>query len=104
MRYEELPAALKGWTYDEHGTIYTASGYRCTARTLECALWLFESYRSEARRYLIRSDEAPGSLRQLYDIADTDSSGQITPAHFRIVEESQDGFELTANGHRASMP
>lgn len=30
MRYEELPGPLEGWTYDEHGVIYTASGYKTT--------------------------------------------------------------------------
>lgn len=42
MRHEETPGPLKGWTYDETGRIYTASGSRCDARTLECALWLFQ--------------------------------------------------------------
>ena len=70
MRYVELHGPLEGWTYDEHGTIHTASGYRCSARTLECALWLFQCYGSEARRWMIRSDEAPGALRPLYETDD----------------------------------
>lgn len=70
MRYEEIGEALPGWTYDEAGTIHTASGYRCNARTLECALWLFQCYSGEARKYLIRSDEAPGALRPLYEVDD----------------------------------
>lgn len=67
MRYEQLQGPLEGWTYDENGTIYTASGYHCSAQTLECALWLFECYSGEGRRYLIRSDEAPGASRSLYN-------------------------------------
>lgn len=83
MRYTELPGPLEGWTYDEHGTIYTASGYQCSARTLECALWLFQCYRSEARKYLIRSDEAPGALRPLYEVSDV-----TEPKRVLRVEES----------------
>jgi len=70
VRYEEMPKPLDGWTYDENGTIYTASGYRCSARTLECALWLFQCYSGEARKYLIRSDERPGATRPLYELRD----------------------------------
>ena len=70
MRYEELPGPLEGWTYDEEGTIHTRSGYRCSARILESALWLFQCYNSDARKHLIRSDEAPGATRPLYEIAD----------------------------------
>lgn len=70
MRYVELHGPLEGWTFDENGTIYTRSGYRCSARTLECALWLFQCYGSEARRWMIRSDEHPGALRPLYDVED----------------------------------
>lgn len=80
MRYEEFGEALKGWTYDERGTIYTASGYKCNARTLECALWLFQCYSAEARKYLIRSDEAPGATRPLYetrDAGETKASGCV---------------------------
>lgn len=65
-----MPKPLDGWTYDENGTIYTASGYRCSARTLECALWLFQCYSGEARKYLIRSDERPGATRPLYELRD----------------------------------
>lgn len=82
MRYEELPGPLTGWTYDERGTIYTTSGYKCSARTLECALWLFQCYRGETRRYLIHSDEAPGSLRPLYELSDL--SDQVTPTRLRV--------------------
>jgi hypothetical protein len=70
MRYEELTGPLDGWTYDEAGTIYTPSGYRCSARTLECALWLFECYGRDATRWLIRSDQAPGATRPLHRTED----------------------------------
>ena len=70
MRYEEFPGPLEGWTYDENGTVYTASGYRCNARHIEAALWLFQCFSGEARRYLIHSDEAPGATRPVYEIAD----------------------------------
>jgi hypothetical protein len=73
VRYEELPGPLEGWTYDENGTIYTTSGYKCDARTLECALWLFECYGGEAHRWLIRSDEAPCATRPLYELRDLTS-------------------------------
>lgn len=70
MRYEEIGHPLDGWTYDETGTIYTSSGYRCSARLLESALWLFQCYNSDARKHLIRSDKAPGATRPLYEIGD----------------------------------
>lgn len=70
MHYEELPGPLAGWTYDENGTVYTASGYRCDARHIECALWLFECFSIEARRWMIHSDEAPGALRPVYELSD----------------------------------
>lgn len=87
MRYEEFPGPLTGWTYDERGTICTVSGYKCNARTLECALWLFQCYSSEARRYLIRSDEAPGLLRPLYEPSDL--SDQATPTRLRVALRAQ---------------
>lgn len=83
MHYEELPGPLEGWTYDEHGTIYTSSGYRCSARTIECALWLLQCYGSEARRWMIRSDEAPGALRPLYETSDAKESGSPGKRHSR---------------------
>ena len=86
MRYEEFEAPLEGWTYDENGTIHTASGYRCNARTLECALWLFECYSVDARRHLIRSDEAPGAVRPLYESSDADPTGETPPTRLRITE------------------
>lgn len=70
MRYEELPGPLEGWTYDEHGTIHTASGYRCTARQIEFCMWMYDCMTSEARRWMIRSDEGPGALRALYESSD----------------------------------
>lgn len=86
MRYEELPGPLQDWTCDEHGTIFTTSGYHCSARTLECALWLFQCYGREARRHLIRSDEAPGALRPLYETADADPSGKAVPTRLHLSE------------------
>ena len=85
MRYEEMSGPLKGWTYDESGTIYTASGYKCSARTLEGALWLFQCYGIKARRYLIHSDEAPGALRPLYELSDL--SDQVPPSRLRAALE-----------------
>lgn len=70
MRYEEFRGPLDGWTYDEEGLIYITSGYRCTARTLECALWLFQCYSTDARHWLIRSDEAPVATRPVYEARD----------------------------------
>lgn len=86
MRYEELPGPLQGWTYDERGTIHTRSSYACTAQQIECALWLLRAYSSEARRYLIRSDEVPGALRPLYETADADPTGETPPTRLRLVE------------------
>jgi len=82
MRYEEIDGPLQGWTFDENGTIYTASGYACNARTLECALWLFRCYGQDARKYLIRSDEAPGALRPLYESCD--AGGETGPTRLKI--------------------
>lgn len=61
MRNEELHGPLQGWAYDETGTIHTPSGYKCTARLIESALWLFGCYGSDARQSWIRSDEAPST-------------------------------------------
>ena len=82
MRYEELPGPLEGWTYDAAGVIYTASGYRCTARQIEFAMWMLECMTSEAKRWLIHSDEAPGATRPLYDRGDLNSglAGKRTEA------------------------
>lgn len=70
MRYEELPGPLQGWTYDENGTIYTTSGYRCDARHIEAALWLFGCFSTEGRRFLIHSDEAEAAARPVYELSD----------------------------------
>lgn len=73
MRYEELPGPLEGWTYDEHGVIYTASGYKTTVRQIEFAMRMLDYLTSEAKRWMIRSDERPGALRPLYELADLKS-------------------------------
>lgn len=90
MRYEPLPGPLEGWTYDEHGTIFTASGYRCDARHIEAALWLMNCFSIEARRFLIHSDEAANALRPVYELSDLTPSlkptrlqGTPTPAQRR---------------------
>lgn len=70
MRYEEFTGPLEGWTYDERGVIYTASGYKTTARQIEFAMWMWGCMTTEAKRWMIRSDEHPGALRPLYDRAD----------------------------------
>ncbi|HLI18223.1 MAG TPA: hypothetical protein VKV22_08135 [Rhodanobacteraceae bacterium] len=87
MRYEELSGPLEGWTYDEHGTIYTASGYRCNARDIEFCLWMRECMTAEAKRYMIRSDEAAGALRPLYELADVSAKHQ--PTRLRLVEDQK---------------
>ena len=78
MRYEELPGPLEGWTYDEQGTIYTASGYRCDARHIEAALWLFGCFSIEASRFLIHSDEAADALRPVYELSDLTANAMPT--------------------------
>lgn len=40
VRYDELTGPLAGWTYDNTGVIHSPSGYRTTAKQMECALWL----------------------------------------------------------------
>ena len=70
MRYEELPGPLEGWTYDEHGTIHTASGYKTTARQIEFAMWMWRCLTAEAKSWMIHSDERPGALRPLYETGD----------------------------------
>lgn len=57
MRYEELPGPLAGWTYDENGTVYTASGYRCDARHCSQApRWLRRtSARTASRQAALRT-------------------------------------------------
>ena len=99
MRYEELPGPLEGWTYDENGTVYTASGYKCGARTLECALWLFQCYCTDARRHLIHSDEAPGALRPLYELSD--QSDQATPTRLRAALEGTGVIQRSSGLRRA---
>lgn len=78
MRYEELNGPLKGWTYDENGTIYTASGYRTSARQIEFCMWMYECMRKEVRHWLIHSDEAAGALRPVYELSDLTTSQQPT--------------------------
>lgn len=99
MRYEELGWPLNGWTYDEYGTIYTASGYKCSARALEGALWLFQCYGIEARRYLIHSDEAPGALRPLYELSDL--SDQVPPSRLRVAPEGTGSSQRPSGLRRA---
>jgi hypothetical protein len=82
MRYEELPGPLQGWTYDEHGTIYTATGYRCSAPQIECALWLMGCFSIEAQRFLIHSDEAEGALRPVYELSDLTT--RQSPTRYRM--------------------
>lgn len=73
MRYEELPGPLEGWTYDERGVIYTASGYKTTARQIEFCMWMYECLTDEAKRWMIRSDERPGALKPLFSPDDLKS-------------------------------
>jgi hypothetical protein len=70
MRYEELHGPLEGWTYDENGTIHTASGYKCTARQIEFCMWMYDVLTGEAKRWMIRSDERPGATRPLFESSD----------------------------------
>ena len=76
MRYEEMSGPLTGWTYDEHGTIYTASGYKTTARQIEFCMWMYTCMTTEAKRWMIRSDERPGALRPLFESRDLADSCQ----------------------------
>lgn len=99
MRYEELPGPLEGWTYDENGTVYTASGYKCSAQTLECALWLFQCYCTDARRHLIHSDEAPGALRPLYELSDL--SDQAKPTRLRVESQGTGDVQRASGLRRA---
>ena len=73
MHYEELPGPLEGWTYDEEGTIYTTSGYRCSAQQIEFAMWMWSCMTAEAKHWMIRSDERPGATRPLFDPEDLKS-------------------------------
>lgn len=70
MRYEELPGPLTGWTYDEHGVIHTANGYKTTARQIEFCMWMYDCLTEEAKRWMIRSDEHAGALRPLFERED----------------------------------
>lgn len=89
MRYEPLSGPLEGWTYDQNGTIYTASGYHCDARSLEAALWLFQCFSIEARHFLIHSDEAADAARPVYELADL--AKNIAPTRLRLHRTSHDG-------------
>lgn len=82
MRYEELSGPLEGWTYDENGTIYTASGYKTTARQIEFAMWMWNCMRAEVKQWMIRSDEHPGATRPVFDSDDLkgESAGKETTA------------------------
>ena len=80
MRYEELKGPLEGWTYDEAGTIYTASGYRTTARQIEFCMWMYTCMTSEAKRWMIHSDERPGALKPLFETRD------LQPSHAPMVK------------------
>ena len=80
MRYEELKGPLEGWTYDEAGTIYTASGYRTTPRQIEFCMWMYTCMTTEAKRWMIRSDEHPGALHPLFETQD------LKPPHARMTK------------------
>lgn len=87
MRYEELTGPLKGWTFDENGTIYTVSGYACSARTIECALWLLQCYGRDVRQHPIHSDEKAGALCHSTNPA-TPTPNYLPPS---CAERSSDG-------------
>ena len=53
---------------------------------LECAPSLFECHSVEGRCYLIRSDEAPGTVRPLYELSDADATGTIQPSRLRSAQ------------------
>ncbi len=99
MRYEELPEPFQGWSYDETGTIYTSSGYRCSAKILESALWLFQCYSGNARQHLIRSDEQAGALRPLYELSDLSATVEPTRFQSRSRRSGKSG-----GGHMAPSP
>lgn len=92
MRYEELGQPFgNGWTYDENGTIFTPSGYRCTPQQIEGMLWLSGCLPFHPERLLMHSDEAAGALRPLYERADIDTTGTIKPTRLQIVEKQFGG-------------
>lgn len=89
MRYEEIGEPFgTGWTYDDAGTIYTPSGYRCTPQQIEGMLWLFGCLPFRPEKYLIHSDEAAGALRPLYERSDIDPDGMIAPTRLRLEDQA----------------
>jgi hypothetical protein len=82
-QYTELTGPFAGWSYDDAGTVYSPSGYRCTGQLIECALWLFGMLRFDMGKRPIFADTAIGATRQLYDINDARSI-EYTPAEIRV--------------------
>jgi len=95
---EDLPVVLpenwEGFRLDERGDMITRSGYKASPAIIEFALWMFECMSIEVRQYLIRSDEAPGALRPLYELSDL--SDKIEPTRLRI-EPEKSGFGKVAD-------
>lgn len=86
---EFLPPNWSGFGFDRDGLLITRSGYRCSPQSLESALWLVGCMRADARKLLLRSDEAAGALRPLYETSDADDTGQVQPTRLRLVEDQK---------------
>ncbi|MEP6485360.1 MAG: hypothetical protein ABJB01_12995 [Rudaea sp.] len=66
--YTELPEPFTDWTVDDNGTIYTASGYRCTPQMIESALWLMGFGKELYGKKLMFADDQ--IARPIYSIED----------------------------------
>ena len=93
---EFLPENWAGFGFDRDGLLITRSGYRCSPQSLESALWLVGCMRADARKLLLRSDEAAGALRPLYETSDADDTGQVQPTRLRLVEDQK---RVTGGAH-----
>lgn len=95
---DHLPENWHGFRFDERGDLITRSGYKASPQLIESALWLLGCWTHESRRYLIRSDEARGALRPLYETSDVDPQGKIKPTRLQLVEPEQERVSQDANG------
>lgn len=86
---EYLPESWAGFGFDRDGLLITRSGYKCSPQSLEAALWLVGCMRFDATKLLIRSDEAPGAFRPLYETSDADETGETKPTRLRLVEDQK---------------
>lgn len=70
MRKEEFGEPLEGWTYNEQGEIFTASGYTTNAQHIEAALWIMGILLKQYAKDAIYSDERPRATRPLLEPKD----------------------------------